>query len=534
MRPGLDAGNPGFQSFLYPLELQEGESMTRRLFVTAAWVTALFLTAALCAPAGGMGEAWTPVEYRLYPAPEGGYVGDTMPFVTEEGTLELYYLYDTDHNGQGYHPIYKYSTDDLCGYEDGGMALQYGLMSEPDPALGTGSVLRDQEGLYHLFYTGHNDTGNGGMGRECVMHATSTDRVSWEKQPGDTFFSPDHYSKDDFRDPEVFWAEEEQRYWMLVAAREDTLGGVIAKYTSPDLREWTFEGPLYAPQSQYMLECPDLFRMGDTWYLTYSWDCVTYYAIGESMNGPFAAPEDNILDGKGLMEGNGFVFYAAKTAEWDGKTYLCGWLGRAGLTADSGIYQWAGNVLNHQLVQHGDRTLGVTAPEAFETYFTQKLDYEATRVEGPADIEEDSVVLQAQDGEIARADLGVRAPTMMLECDVTLDPDGCAGFAFGGSEADEAYTALCLDSARNMLHYEGYELTELSAYEPMAVTRFDFSDRGLHHVTLVCENEIVVLYIDDEKALSSRISHSTGGAHIGVFSEGCSAAFSNITMKVPE
>ena len=68
----------------------------------------------------------------------------------------------------------------------------------------------------------------------------------------------------------------------------------------------------------------------------------------------------------------------------------------------------------------------------------------------------------------------------------------------------------------------------------MAVTRFDFSDRGLHHVTLVCENEIVVLYIDDEKALSSRISHSTGGAHIGVFSEGCSAAFSNITMKVPE
>ena len=42
--------------------------------------------------------------------------------------------------------------------------------------------------------------------------------------------------------------------------------------------------------SQYMLECPDLFRMGDTWYLTYSWDCCTYYAIGESMNGPFTAP----------------------------------------------------------------------------------------------------------------------------------------------------------------------------------------------------------------------------------------------------
>jgi hypothetical protein len=144
------------------------------------------------------------------------------------------------------------------------------------------------------------------------------------------------------------------------------------------------------------------------------------------------------------------------------------------------------------------------------------------------------VSLSAAEGEIALADLGVRPPTMMLECDVRLDPEGCAGFAFGGSEADSAYTALCLDARRNQLHYEGYELTELSDYPPMAVTRFDFSDTEDHHVTLVCENEIVVLYIDGEKALSSRISHSIGGAHIGLFAEGCGAAFSHITMSVPE
>ena len=63
-------------------------------------------------------EPYTPVEYKLYPCPEGAYVGDTMPFVTDDGTLELYYLYDTDHNGQGYHPIYKYSTTNFCGYVD--------------------------------------------------------------------------------------------------------------------------------------------------------------------------------------------------------------------------------------------------------------------------------------------------------------------------------------------------------------------------------------------------------------------------------
>ena len=248
----------------------------------------LVLTCSLTA-CGGPGELpdepYEAVSYRLYPAPEDAYVGDTMPFVTDDGTLELYYLYDTDHNGMGYHPVWKYSTKDLCSYEDHGQVLDFGLMSDPDPAIGTGSVMQDQDGLYHLFYTGHNDTGNGGKGRECVMHATSTDRENWVKIPEDTFYSPDNYSKDDFRDPEVFWVDEEQCYWMLIAARENIEGGVVARYTSKDLRNWEFQGPLFAPRAQYMLECPDLFRMGDTWYLTYSWDCVTYYAMADSMYG---------------------------------------------------------------------------------------------------------------------------------------------------------------------------------------------------------------------------------------------------------
>ena len=58
--------------------------------------------------------------------------------------------------------------------------------------------------------------------------------------------------------------------------------------------------------------------MGDTWYLTYSWDCVTYYAMGDSMNGPFMTPEDNVLDG------TGFIFYAAKTAELEERAICAG------------------------------------------------------------------------------------------------------------------------------------------------------------------------------------------------------------------
>ena len=478
-------------------------------------------------------EPYEAVPYTLYPAPEGGYVGDVMPFVTDDGTLELYYLYDTDHNGQGYHPIYKYSTDDLVGFDDHGMVLNFGQMSDPDPALGTGSVIQDSDGLYHLFYTGHNDTGNGGRGRECVMHASSTDRETWVKDEEPLFFAPEGYSKDDFRDPEVFWVEDDQCYWLLMAANENTLGGVVVKYVSDDLRNWEFIGPIFAPLDQYMCECPDLFCIGDTWYLTYSWDCVTYYAIGDSMEGPFVPPRDNILDGKGSMEGSGFVFYAAKTAQLGDDIYLCGWLGRAGLTSDSGMYQWAGSVMNHQLVQHEDGTLGVKAPETFDDYFTVEKPITAAALEGDVTIDGNTITLQAEEYGYALADMGTRPATMTLECDVTMDDGGRVGFAFGGSDQDETYTALCLDGRENLLHYEGYEIDELVKYEPAAFTKFDFSRSETHHVKLVCENEIVVLYVDDVKALSSRITHSINGAHIGVFTDGCGATFSDISMMLP-
>jgi beta-fructofuranosidase len=249
--------------------------------------------------------------------------------------------------------------------------------------------------------------------------------------------------------------------------------------------------------------------------------------MGDSMDGYFIEPDDCVLDG------NNFIFYAAKNVSFDGKQYLCGWLGRAGLSVDSGMYQWAGNMLNHQLVQHEDGTLGVKAPDNFAQYFTEDKAFTAVEKEGTVEIDGSSIKLSAEAGSQALADMGMRAPTMMLECDVSFDEGGCVGFAFGGTENDPVYTALYLDAGRNLLHYEGYEITELNDYEPAAYTKFDFSAGGTHHVQLVCENEIVVMYVDDMKALSLRVNHSINGAHIGVFADGCSAEFSNITMKVP-
>lgn len=473
-------------------------------------------------------EPYESVPYRLYPTSENAWVGDVMP-MTDGDVLQLYYLYDTDHNGVGYHPIYKFSTSNFYEYSDDGLAVPYGAVGEPDLAVGTGSVVIDQDGVYHCFYTGHNDSfPEQGLDKECVMHAVSQDNVTWTKIPEDTFYAADNYSGDDFRDPFVFWNEEEQCYWLLIAAREEKLGGVVARYTSEDLKSWKLCDPLYAPNKQYMLECPDLFKMGDKYYLFYSWDCVTYYAMGDSIYGPFAEPENNVLDG------TGFCFYAAKTAQLNGTRYLCGWVGRKPEPKDAGTYNWAGSLLIHELVQKEDGTLGVKEPSGLQEYFVQDKPVEVKQTSGDVHEEDGSWRLSAGKDEAAVADLGMREPTMLLECTVSLEEGGYAGFAFGQGEDYGKYTGLVLDSKNNCIHYEGCVLSRMAYVEPLITTDFVFEPGREYRVKLVMENEIVVLYVDDTKALSNRVYKSVDGAHLALFANNTEARFSDISIRTPE
>lgn len=475
-----------------------------------------------------MTTVYEPVPYRLFPVSKDAWVGDVMPVADENG-MYLYYLYDTDHNGVGYHPIWRFSTQNFYDYTDDGLMVNFGASTEePDLAVGTGSVLQAQDGSWHCFYTGHNDQfPEQGKDKECVMHAVSEDGKEWTKVPEDTFYAEDNYSGDDFRDPFVFWNEEENCYWLLIAAREQELGGVVAKYTSTDLKTWTIDEPLYAPNKQYMLECPDLFYMNGHYYLFYSWDCVTYYAMSDSINGPFVAPENNVLDG------TGFCFYAAKTAEYKGNRYLCGWVGRKREPKDSGAYDWAGNLLIHQLVQKEDGTLGVKPIDSLTEYFKTPQEVTVTGQTGEVTQEEGTLRLASGKKEIAVADLGVRPATMLLDCTVTFDREGYAGLAFGEGDNYNKYTGLVLDAKNQCIHYEGSVLERMPYVDPLITTDFHFETGKEYRVRLVAENEIMVLYVDDTKALSTRIYKSVDGAHIGFFTNNAEVTISDISMTTP-
>ncbi len=136
-----------------------------------------------------------------------------------------------------------------------------------DGATWTGSVVRGDDGLWRMFYTGVSRGEDWMVQRVGV--ATSRDLITWERASDDPLVEahPRWYEKLDsgqwhdeaWRDPWVFRGDDD-RWHMLVTARvtdgEPIGRGVIGHAVSDDLSSWTVEPPLSAPAGWGQLEVP--------------------------------------------------------------------------------------------------------------------------------------------------------------------------------------------------------------------------------------------------------------------------------------
>lgn len=465
---------------------------------------------------------------RLFVNAPNAWVGDLMGMAHENG-IDLNYLYETDYNGVAYHPIHRFTTNNLIEYVDAGEVLPCGTeLEDRDLAVGTGSFFQAEDGTYHCFYTGHNDRAESlGIGKECIMHAVSTDNLEWTKVLEDTMDAPEEYDSNDFRDPFVFWNEEESCYWMLAGARKPGKnGGFLAKFTSTDLKQWEIQEPFYDQEELYFLECPDVFQINDWYYLLFSWNNVTYYRMARSLEGPWETPETDTFDGN--------AFYAAKTVEYQGTRYLFGFVDRKKDGNDSLDYTWAGSICPYELVQQENGTLGVSMPHQYqEEYFTKELTLPDGKAVGSAKQDRNTVILDAAD-DIAGMDFQTLPETMLLTCKVTLEENvKGAGFAFGREDDFTEAKGILLDLENNCIHYDRCSVREMQKSQPENTCPFPFREGETVDVKVVVENEVIVVYLDDKKALSNRIYQSQGKGW-GIFALQGKAVFSDIRIFVPE
>jgi beta-fructofuranosidase len=474
-------------------------------------------------------QAHTP--YRLFakpPAPST-WVGDLMPMGNGD-TIELYFLADErDGRPGGFHPIHKFSTADLLHYRYDGEAIPWARdPGEPDLAIGTGSVIVIN-GTCHAFYTGHNPRNwNSPRPVETVMHAVSADSITFTKIKGDTFHAPPRYEQNDFRDPFVFWNAQAGEYWMLIAARKTFGRGVIAVFRSADLSHWTLrEPPLYEPYTGWMLECPDLFEMGGRWYLIYSDidDRYAHYVMSESPAGPWHRPPgDDTFDGQ--------AFYAPKTAALGGKRYLFGWIPTKDGERDENGYGWGGNLGALEIHQNDDYTLSVKMPEPFSGYFSETREPLPASLIGNASLE-GGIARLSGGARPAGVDFGETPPSLLFEAEVTFGGlSRGAAFAVGAPGSCERWLGVSLDPVRNLIRYDSVPLARMKGASPRIATPFPFRRNVPFNLKVLIEKDILVIYVDEKKALSNRI-YAMPGAHFGVFSLGGKVTFSDLRMRVP-
>jgi beta-fructofuranosidase len=162
--------------------------------------------------------------------------------------------------------------------------------------------------------------------------------VTWTKHPR-FLLGPDgvmypNAQQRDFRDPYVFWNADGQRYWMIFCSTGKT--GVA---TSPNLEHWTLQPPLDSNYSGMGTpECPDAFRIGDTYYLIMSPIATssTYARFAKALRGPYLDPISPAVDTR--------ILYAAKRM-FDGKRHiLVGWIRDLADDRDGGAEQWGGTM----------------------------------------------------------------------------------------------------------------------------------------------------------------------------------------------
>lgn len=467
--------------------------------------------------------------------PADGTAGDFIPFY-REGVFHLFHLQQRPEGlgGSSGIPWRQVVTADFVNFEDWGEALPAGEMNDPDWSVFTGCVLERKE-EFHIFYTGHNGRfEKSGKPVETILHATSRNLRTWVKDNSFSFPPPvaHGYAPNDWRDPFVFWNAATRDYWMLIAAKRRALparhGGCVALAVSRDLKEWTLRQPLWAPDRYGMCECPDLFRIGSWWYLLFSTFTdrrVTHYRMARSLEGPWMAPADDTLDGP--------AWYAGKTACDGRRRFAFGWLsGRLDNRDDRG-WSWGGTLVVHQIEQRRDGTLAVHAPDSLLRAFPLEVASTPEPVIGTwVDAERETQCVSPTRWSATRwSDL---PDTALVEWEFILERNTQeCGLLLRMDRALERYYQLRFEPGHQRMLLD-YWPRDPGSPSFLVERSLSITPGKVLKLRLIVDGPCVVVYVNDETAMSGYMCQGRTGGGLGFFVAEGSARFRRIIVRRPK
>lgn len=456
--------------------------------------------------------------HTIYYQPEGTWFGDCMPFA-KDGVFYLYHQRDTRKPGPFGEPFgwALATTTDFVDYVDRGESLKRGADDEQDQFIFAGSVFEPREGgRYYAMYTGYNrDYPAQGKASQVLMIASTDDLQNWEKTDRKLVPPQEGYDPDDWRDPFVLWNEEAGEYLMILGGRkagEKVLTGSTVAFTSTDLENWEFKGDFWNPGLYSMHEMPDLFKMGDYWYLLtteYSDKSKTVYRMSTTLDGPWTAPADDAFDGR--------AYYAARSAADGDKRYLFGWVPTKENNDDLASWEWGGTLVVHEIVQREDGSLGVAIPAGVAEAFGE-----------PEELTSGTLNLASTDG-IAEHVLSPDTGALFLFRTRFRFAAGTRALSLRLYEDTTTGTAyeFVITPGENRLFFDSRPNFPWHRYANKGLDRPIFLDSDAEHtLELVVDDTIATIYINGV-ALNSRLNTKPGSALVLSVVEGA------VTLSAP-
>ncbi|MCT1905227.1 family 43 glycosylhydrolase [Oceanobacillus sojae] len=437
--------------------------------------------------------------HQLYYQPKNIWVGDVMPYASN-GKFYIYHQRDTRNPGPFGEPFgwALATTEDFVHYQDFGESLLRGADDERDQFIYAGSVF-EADGKVHAFYTGYNrEFLKEGKTSQVLLHAESDDFVHWKKSEQALQLEPQPgYDIRNWRDPFIVWDDENEEYLLILGARKGQdkhlQTGRLVKFTSKDLKDWDFKGDFWAPNLYTMFEMPELFKIGDWWYLVYSEYSdknKILYRMSKSLNGPWIKPKDDAFDGR--------AYYAGRTA-FDGKRrVLFGWVPTKKDDEDLNNYLWGGTLVPHEVYQREDFSLGVKPVAQVWEAFQSGIEKAKTQIR-TVDTREEKVLIE-NTGEIFK-----------FETTLTFT-EGTSDFSirlYKNEETDESYEfRFNLDDS--ILSFDKNPCYPWFQYMNKGLTRpLNLKPGKEYNLKVIVDDSILTLYIDG-LALNARVYHKFG------------------------
>lgn len=307
---------------------------------------------------------------------------------------------------------------------------------------------------------------------------------------------------------------------MLLASRRqnvgDLRGGCISLSKSKNLVDWDYCQPFYDPKMYITMECPEVFKMGEYWYLvfsTFSDRFTTHYRYAKSLEGPWIIPKDDVLDTR--------ADYAIKTAADGDKRMAFGWIASKKGNTDFGPWDWGGTMVFHELRQNeATGELRLVVPEAVGNYYQKPVPLENLSRYNDLETKADTV----------------RSETLGAHLYDCPQEDFSAEITFTVAEAKEFGIALHVDEGlekgyflrmmpdQHLVAWDQWPRAEKGEYQwqirgdiPYQVeTSRLLPESDQYRVKILREKDLCVVYINEMIVLSTRLYDHKAGK-VGIY-----------------